>query len=136
MHQAAPRSGGGLSVYLRTASSIAAAVILTFFAMQIYYAPKTTLPFKIAIISVIVVVGIAGITAILTPEPEEPVPSERLYTADEVAALVAAVQAGRLVAAAPETCKFCHGANPDATGVDGSRYHRQCFQTAYQSGRT
>jgi hypothetical protein len=85
---------------------------------------------------VIVVVGVAGLYSLLTPEPDDPLPSERLYTADEVAALVAAVQAGRLVAAAPETCKFCGGAQPDAHGVDGTRYHVRCFQTAYKSGKT
>ena len=26
--------------------------------------------------------------------------------------------------------------DPDATGVDGSRYHTRCFQTAYQTGKT
>jgi hypothetical protein len=134
--QATQHDGGGLTVYLRTASSIAAAVILTFFAMQIFYAAKINLPYKIGIIAVIVVVGIAGITAILTPEADKAVPAERLYTADEVAALVAAVQAGRLVSAAPAECKFCHGPQPEVTGVDGSHYHRACFQNAYQSGKT
>jgi hypothetical protein len=135
MHQAARRSGG-MAVYVRTILSIAAAVILTFFAMQIYYAQHVKLPYKIALIAVIVAVGIAGIMAILTPERDEPVPSERLYTADEVAALVAAVQAGRLVAAEAATCKFCNGPEPDVTGVEGTRYHRRCFQAAYQSGKT
>jgi hypothetical protein len=136
MQQATRRDGGGLAVYLRTASSIAAAVILTFFAMQIFYASKVNLPYKIGMIAVIVVVGIAGIMAILTPEADDAVPTERLYTADEVAALVAAVQAGRLISAAPVECKFCHGPQPDVTGVDGSHYHRACFQNAYQSGKT
>jgi hypothetical protein len=136
MQDLARRSAGGMSAYARVASSIASAVILTFFACQIFYAQHTKLPYKIGIIVVIAVIGVAGIHALLTPEPDDPLPSERLYTADEVAALVAAVQSGRLVAAAPETCKFCNGAQPDVTGVDGSRYHRSCFQSAYQSGKT
>jgi hypothetical protein len=130
------RAGGGSGAYVRTALGIAAAVILTFFAMQIFYDQKIKLPFKIGSMLVIAVIGVAGIIAMLTPEAEEPVAAERLYTADEVAALVAAVQAGRLVAAAPETCKFCHEPKPDATGVDGARYHRRCFQSAYQRGNT
>ncbi|HEV8022648.1 MAG TPA: hypothetical protein VGP41_15345 [Candidatus Lustribacter sp.] len=126
----------GLAAYLRALWAIAAAVILTFFAMQIFYAPKITLPYKIGLIVAIVVIGVAGITALLTPEPDEPQPSQRLYTADEVAALVAAVQAGRLVAAAPAVCKFCAGADPELTGVDGTHYHKRCFQNAYLSGKT
>jgi hypothetical protein len=132
----ARRSTGGVSAYTRIASSIASAVILTFFACQIYFEPHTKLPYKIGIIAVIAIIGIAGIHALLTPEPDDPLPSERLYTADEVAALVAAVQSGRLVAAAPRTCKFCGEAQPDVRGVDGSEYHRRCFQIAYQSGKT
>jgi len=130
------RSVDGMAGYLRAAASIAAAVIFTFFAMQIFYAQKLALPYKIAMIVLIAVIAVAGIIALLTLEPEEPAAAERLYTADEVAALVAAVQAGRLVAAAPATCKFCHGADPDATGVDGSRYHQRCFQAAFKSGKT
>jgi hypothetical protein len=130
------RSGSGTSATVRIVSSIASAVILTFFAAQIFYAHNTKLPYKIGAIVVIAIIGIAGIHALLTPEPDEPAPSERLYTADEVAALVAAVQSGRLISAAPETCKFCHGEKPEATGPDGSRYHRRCFQAAYQSGKT
>lgn len=126
----------GVAAYLRALWSIAAAVILTFFAMQIFYAQKITLPYKIGLIVAIAVIGIAGITALLTPEPEEPAPAQRLYTADEVAALVAAVQAGRLVAAAPAICKFCDGPEPELTGVDGTHYHKKCFQAAYLSGKT
>jgi hypothetical protein len=124
------------AAYVRTALGIAAAVILTFFAMQIFYDQKIKLPFKIGSMLVIAVIGVAGIIAMLTPEAEEPLAAERLYTADEVAQLVAAVQAGRLVAAAPETCKFCRELGPDVTGVDGSRYHRSCFRSAYQRGTT
>jgi hypothetical protein len=132
----ARRSAGGMSATARIASSIASAVILTFFAMQIYYSPLTKLPYKLGIIVVIAVIGFGGIHALLTPEPDDLPPAERLYTADEVAALLAAVQSGRLVAAAPETCKFCNGAQPDITGVDGSHYHQRCFQSAYKAGKT
>ena len=124
------------AAYIRSALGIASAVILTFFAMQIFYDAKIKLPFKIGIMVVIAAIGVAGITALLTPEPEEPAATERLYTSGEVAALLAAVQAGRLVAAAPDTCKFCGGAAPDATGVDGAHYHRRCFQAAYEGGKT
>lgn len=125
-----------MKAYLRAMWAIAAAVVLTFFAMQTFYAPKISLPYKIGLIVAIAVIGVAGIIALLTPEPEERAPAPRLYTADEVAALVAAVQAGRLVAAAPAVCKFCAGPDPEATGVDGTHYHRRCFQTAYLAGKT
>ena len=136
MQSLTQQSGGRTGGYVRAFCAIASAVILTFFAMQIFYAQKMGLGYKIGSIVVIAAIGVAGIIALLTPEPDEPVATERLYTADEVAALLAAVQSGRLVAAAPEECKFCHGPQPDATGPDGSRYHRTCFQTAYQSGKT
>jgi hypothetical protein len=132
----ARRSSGGMSATLRIASSIASAVILTFFAMQIYYAPHTNVAYKIAIIVVIALIGFGGIHALLTPEADDLPPAERLYTSDEVAALLAAVQSGRLVAAAPDTCKFCHGAEPDINGVDGTHYHQRCFQAAYKTGKT
>src|ERR1700761_3568558 len=126
------RIGAGTWGYIRVALAIAAAVVLTFFAMQIYYLPKIALVYKIVVIVVIAVVGVAGVAAMLSPDGDEDGPPvERLYTADEVAALLAAVQAGRLVPAAAEECKFCHGAEPDATGVDGSRYHTACFQSAF-----
>lgn len=130
------RGGNATGGYVRALLAIASAVILTFFATQVFYAPKMALLYKVGTVVVIAAIGIAGIIAILTPEAEEPVATERLYTAEEVAALLAAVQSGRLVAAAPEECKFCHGPHPDATGVDGSRYHRSCFQSAYTQGRT
>jgi hypothetical protein len=136
MQQITRRSGDGPAAYVRTALGIASAVILTFFAMQIFYAQNIKLPYKIGIMLVIAVVGVSGIIALLTPEAEEQPAAERLYTAGEVAALLAAVQSGRLVAAAPDACRICHGPQPDATGVDGSRYHASCFQTAYKSGKT
>jgi hypothetical protein len=122
---------------VRIIASLASAVILTFFASQIFYAHTMKLPYKIGVIGVIAAIGIAGIHSLLTPEPEEdPVATERLYTADEVAALVAAVQSGRLVVAEPKVCKFCQGPQPEITGVDGSHYHQRCFQNAYLSGKT
>jgi hypothetical protein len=131
------RPGGeGPTSYIRAVLGIASAVILTFFATQIFYAQNIKLPYKIGMIVVIAAVGIAGITALLTPEAEEPVVSERLYTSDEVAALLAAVQSGRLVPALPDECRICHGPRPDAVGVDGSHYHARCFQDAYKSGKT
>src|SRR5471030_2456328 len=120
------RRGEVAGAYVRTGLGIAAAVIFTFFAMQIFYAQNIKVPYKIGMIAVIAVVGVAGIIALLTPEAEEAPAAERLYTADEVAALLAAVQSGRLVAAAPDQCRICHGPDPDATGVDGSRYHANC----------
>jgi hypothetical protein len=136
MQQITQDSGSTSGAYIRTALGVAAAVILTFFAMQIFYDQKIKVPYKVAVIVVIAIIGISGIAALLTPEPEEPAVTERLYTADEVAALLAAVQSGRLVAAAPVTCKFCGEADPDATGADGSRYHARCFRSAYQVGKT
>lgn len=136
MQQISPGNGNTSGAYIRTALGVAAAVILTFFAMQIFYDQKIGLPYKITVIVVIAVIGVAGIAALLSPEPEAPAVTERLYTADEVAALLAAVQAGRLVAAAPVTCKFCGAADPDATGVGGSRYHTRCFRAAYRAGKT
>jgi hypothetical protein len=130
------RNGEARASYVRTVLGIASAVILTFFAMQIFYAQNIKLPYKLGMILTIAVVGIAGIVALLTPEADEAAPAERLYTADEVAALLAAVQSGRLVPAAPDTCRICHGSEPDATGVDGSRYHARCFRNAYNSGKT
>jgi hypothetical protein len=136
VQQISQGSGNASGAYIRTALGVAAAVILTFFAMQIFYDHKINLTYKITVIAVIAVIGISGIAALLTPEPDEPTVTEKLYTADEVAALLAAVQSGRLVAAAPVTCKFCGEGDPDATGVDGSRYHARCFRSAYKTGKT
>ena len=121
---------------LRAGSAVVCGAILTFFAVQIYLMHKYTLPVRIGVIVTIAIIGIAGISAILSPEEDEPVISEKLYTADEVAALLAAVQSGRLVAAESAPCKFCGEPKPDSTGVDGSRYHQRCFQAAYLSGKT
>jgi hypothetical protein len=125
-----------LGPYFRTGSAVVCGSVLTFFATQIYLLHKYTFPVRIGVIVAIAVIGIAGIGAILSPEEDEPAPSEKLYTADEVAALLAAVQSGRLVAADAPTCKFCGEAKPEVTGVDGARYHRRCFQTAFERGKT
>lgn len=122
--------------YLRTLSAVACGSILTFFATQIFYTQKLGLPLRIGVIVVIACVGVAGIAAILSPDEDEQPPSEKLYTADEVAALLAAVQAGRLVPAEPLACKYCGQPAPEATAIDGTRYHRRCFQAAYHTGKT
>jgi hypothetical protein len=130
------RQPNNLGPYLRAASAVVCGSILTFFATQIYLMHKYTLPMRIGVIATIAIIGIAGIGAILTPEEDEPVATEKLYTADEVAALLSAVQAGRLVAVEAATCKFCGEAKPEVTGIDGSRYHQRCFQAAYARGKT
>jgi hypothetical protein len=122
--------------YLRAGSAVVCACILTFFATQIFILQKYALPTRIGVIVLIAVIGIAGIGAILTPDEDDVAPAEKLYTADEVAALLAAVQAGRLVPAEAPVCKYCGGVKPDTTGVDGARYHRACFRAAYQVGKT
>ena len=124
-----------MSLSVRTACAVAAGSILTFFATEIFIAQKIPFALRIGVIALIAVVGIAGIVALLAPEADR-APRERLYTADEVAALLAAVQSGQLVSAVSDTCKFCGRPQADATGLDGARYHRSCFRAAYQSGKT
>jgi phosphatidylglycerophosphatase A len=136
MQPAAMTQPNKFAPYLRAGSAVVCGSILTFFATQIYLMHKYTLPMRIGVIATIAIIGIAGIGAILSPEEDEPVASEKLYTADEVAALMAAVPSGRLVAVEAATCKFCGEAKPDVTGVDGSRYHQRCFRAAYVSGKT
>jgi hypothetical protein len=121
---------------MRAGLSVVCAIILTFFATQIYILHRFALPVRIGIIVGIAIIGIGGIWAILSPEDEPVVPGEKLYTADEVAQLLAAVQAGRLVPVEPAVCKYCGGPKPDASGIDGTRYHVRCFQAAYQVGKT
>jgi len=133
--RAAVQNSGGFPFVLRAALGVAAAAVLTFFACQVYDAIKMSLALRIGLIVAIAAIGIAGIVALLVPDDDRP-PPEKLYTADEVAALVAAVQSGRLVPAVATTCKFCGGADPDANGVDGARYHRRCFREAFERGKT
>lgn len=123
------------SMPLRASVGVACGSILTFFAGQIVVNQKMGLPFRIGAVVAIAAIGIAGIVALLAND-EDDTPAEKLYTADEVAVLLAAVQAGKLVPAAAPACKFCGGAAPEGTGVDGSRYHRACFRAAYASGKT
>ena len=120
---------------LRVAASVAAAAILAFFAYQIALAPKVALPMRAGIVLAIAAIGVAGILALLVPDaPDQP--AEKLYTADEVAQLLAAAQAGRIAPVAPAHCKFCGGDDPEATGIDGARYHRRCFRAAFERGKT
>jgi hypothetical protein len=78
---------------------------------------------------------VAGIFALLAPDGDE-LPAEKLYTAAEVAQLLAAARSGGGATGAAEPCKFCGGAGAEATGVDGSRYHRRCFREAFDRGQT
>ena len=71
MQELAKRSSGGTSGYVRIIVSLASAVILTFFASQIYSAHDMKLPVKIGVILVIAAIGFGGIHSILTPEPDE-----------------------------------------------------------------
>jgi hypothetical protein len=126
------------SMMLRAFVAVACGSVLTYFGSQIAINQKLGVPLRIGAIVLIAAIGIAGIAALLAPDDDDrdAPPPERLYTADEVAALLAAVQAGQLVPVAPATCKFCGGDEPDAKGVDGARYHRACFRAAYQTGKT
>jgi hypothetical protein len=124
-----------LSFYARGLASIAAAAILSYFAYQIAFASKMPPPLRIGLIAAIAAIGVAGILALLAPDGDD-APPEKLYTADEVAQLLTAAQAGRLGPAASAQCRFCGAADPDATGVDGSRYHRRCFREAFDRGKT
>lgn len=110
--------------------------ILTFFAVQIALEQKTALLLRIGVVIAIVAIGVGGIVSLLTPDVEDAPPQERLYTADEVAQLLAAVQSGKLVPVDAAVCKFCGAEQPDTTGVDGTRYHRTCFRAAYTTGKT
>lgn len=120
---------------MRASVAVACGSILTFFAVEIVVNQKMGLPLRIGAVAAIAAIGIAGIVSLLAND-EDVTPTEKLYTADEVAVLLAAVQSGKLVPAAAPLCKFCGGAAPEGTGVDGSRYHRACFRNAYTSGKT
>jgi hypothetical protein len=72
------------------------------------------------------------------PEADAASEGQRLYTAEEVADLLNAVRAGggRFVEAAalsPATCIFCGKPEAGVRGLDGTRYHRACFQRAYRA---
>jgi hypothetical protein len=123
------------SMTLRASVAVVCGSILTFFAAQIIVNQKMGLPLRIGSVAAIAAIGIAGIVSLLANDEDE-TPKERLYTADEVEALLAAVQSGKLVPAEAPVCKFCGRAAPEATGVDGMHYHRACFRAAYQTGKT
>jgi hypothetical protein len=126
------------SITLRAIVAVLCGSILTFFASEIVIDAKMSWPLRIGAVLAIAAVGIGGIVSLLTTDDvdEDAPPPEKLYTADEVAALLAAVQAGQLVPNAPPVCKFCGGEKPEGTGIDGTRYHRVCFRSAYQTGKT
>ena len=118
------------SLGARAAFAVLCGSVLTFFACQIFIVSKMALQLRIGTVVVIAAIGVAGIWALLSPDEEDGPPPERLYTSDEVAALLAAVQSGKLVAADATTCKYCGKVDPEGTGPDGSHYHRACLQAA------
>jgi hypothetical protein len=121
---------GGNSFYLRAGFAVFCGSVLTFFACQIFIANKMSMPLRIGAVIAIAAIGIAGIVSLLTPDEEDGPPPEKLYTADEVAALLAAVQSGKLIPAAKPVCHYCGKDDPEGTGANGSHYHRACLQTA------
>ena len=121
--------------FFRAIAAVAAGSILTFFACQVYLAMQIPLAGRIVVLAIIVVIGVAGIVATLQSD-DEPVSQERLYTAAEVREILEAVRAGKFTLASDDVCKFCNGASPEATGVDGLRYHRSCFQERFAVGKT
>jgi hypothetical protein len=112
--------------------------LLGYFIVQIFAAKHLSEPFKVGAITVIVLIGIGGAMAILQrDEDERDTDDQRLYTAEEVAELLNAVRAngGRLPGASSATtatCVFCGRSDAEVRGLDGSRYHRACFQRAYR----
>jgi hypothetical protein len=120
------------SLGARAAFAVICGSVLTFFACQIFLVSKMALQLRIGAVVVIAAIGIAGIWALLSPDEEDGPPAEKLYTADEVAALLAAVKSGKLVAADAATCKYCGKDGPEGTAPDGSHYHRACLQASLQ----
>jgi hypothetical protein len=124
---------------VRYGSAFGGLAILAYFAYEIFAAKHLNATFKYGTIGVIALIGIAGALAILQRDPESDAALEgqRLYTAEEVADLLNAVRAGggRFVEAAtlsPATCIFCGKPDAGIRGLDGTRYHRSCFQRAYR----
>jgi hypothetical protein len=109
-----------------------------YFAYQIFMTKHMNPAFKYCSIALILAIGIVGAIAILQREPvDETSGGERLYTAAEVAELLNAVRSagGRFVEAAnaaPAVCIFCGKPDAEIRGLDQTRYHRRCFQTAYR----
>lgn len=123
---------------LRYVAAFGGLAVIGYFAYQIFRAPHIERTFKFASIAVIIAIGVVGAGAILQRDADDTVESgERLYTAAEVAELLNAVRSagGRHVdaaAIAPATCIFCGQTGAEVTGLDGTRYHRACFQAAYR----
>ncbi len=127
------------SPVIRYGGAYGGLAIIVYFVYQIVAAKHITTSFKIGVTTVIALITIAGVSAILQREPVADDPrgeGQRLYTAEEVAELLNAVRAsgGRFVEAAsnaPATCIFCGKPDANVRGLDGTRYHRPCFQRAY-----
>jgi hypothetical protein len=124
---------------VRNVGAFGGLAIIGFFAYQTFMAKHIAPPFKYGTIGIMLAIGIVGAMAILQRDPADEPESDgrRLYTAEEVAELLNAVRAGggRYVEAASlsaAVCMFCGKANADVRGLDGTRYHRACFQRAYR----
>ncbi len=121
--------------FVRYTLAFGGLAILGYFIYQIIAAKHLAEPVKLGVIAVIVVIGIGGAMAVLQRDEDVPVSDDRrLYTAEEVAELLNLVRAngGRLADAANAACRFCGKAGADVRGLDGTRYHRPCFQRAYR----
>jgi hypothetical protein len=126
------------SPLIRYGSAFGGLAIIGYFAYQIFITKHINPTFKFSSIAVIAAIGIVGALAILQVDPDDQPRSadERLYTAEEVAELLNAVRSsgGRLgdASKAPATCVFCGQPDAEIRGLDGTRYHRACFQRAYR----
>ncbi len=126
------------SPIVRYGGAFGGLAIIAYFVFQIFVTKHMDRNFKYGSIAIIVAIGIVGAIAILQRDPTDDVAGgERLYTAAEVAELLNAVRSagGRFVDSsnvAPVACAFCGEPNPDVRGLDGTRYHRRCFQAAYR----
>jgi hypothetical protein len=124
---------------VRYGTAFGGLAIIGYFVYQIFMTRHLDRTFKFGSIAVIVVIAIVGAMAILQRDPDDEMMADgrRLYTADEVAELLNAVRAngGRFVeaaAATPANCIFCGKPDANVRGLDGTRYHRACFQRAYR----
>jgi hypothetical protein len=126
------------SAVVRYGGAFGGLAIIGYFVYQIVMTKRLAPGYKYGTVAVIVVIGIVGALAILQRDPEDEMvrDGERLYTAEEVADLLNAVRAGgRFVdasAVSPATCIFCGKPGAEIRGLDGTRYHRPCFQRAYR----
>ena len=126
------------SPVLRYGGAFGGLAIIGYFAYEIFITKHLDRTFKYGSIAVIVGIGIVGAIAILQRDPEEERArgGERLYTASEVAELLNAVRSAggvhvQAAASLPRTCLFCGEPDAEVRGLDGSTYHRPCFQAAY-----